>query len=172
IDRGQVERGEAADLAHVDGEVEAVARNSLDECAERCGVRRAIDDLVQLLVLKAVDDAKEFVRRSRRRERTHPVLIREALREAWETGPGVARFQPNKPPTKKRRDSSARTAGGGGRCKIPGEPKELGERDSATHARQIDGPHIAQRNAREKRVDRYSIPTTKRTSPEISSFDT
>jgi hypothetical protein len=60
--------------------------------------------------------------------------------------PGVVRSQPNKPPTKKRTDSSAWTSGGG-REKGPGTPKELGEGDSAARARQIDGPHVVQRNA-------------------------
>jgi hypothetical protein len=46
IDRGHIERGEAADLAHVHGEVKAVARAALDERAERYGVHRAVDDLV------------------------------------------------------------------------------------------------------------------------------
>ena len=68
IDRGHVDRGEAADLAHVDCEVEAVARAKLNESAESSGVRRAIEELAQLFVLKAVDDAKESVRRSRGRE--------------------------------------------------------------------------------------------------------
>jgi hypothetical protein len=75
-------------------------------------VRRAIDDLVELFVLKAVDDAKQSIARSRRRERTRTVLVGEAPKLS-ETEPSVARSQPNKPPTKKRTDSSVRTSGGG-----------------------------------------------------------
>jgi hypothetical protein len=42
--------------------------------------------------------------------------------------------------------------------KISGAPKELDERDPATRARQIDGPHVVQRNAREKCVDAQGKP--------------
>jgi hypothetical protein len=42
--------------------------------------------------------------------------------------------------------------------KAPSAPKELGERDSGTRARQIDGPHVVQRHAREKRVDSQGKP--------------
>ena len=65
IDRGHVEWGEGADLADVNGQVEAVAGGSLDERAERSSVHCTIGDLVQLLVRKAVHDAKESVRRPR-----------------------------------------------------------------------------------------------------------
>jgi len=42
--------------------------------------------------------------------------------------------------------------------KVSGAPKELGKRDSASCARQIDGPRVVQRNAREKCVDAERKP--------------
>ena len=58
-----------------------------------------------------------------------------------EMGPGVARSQPNTLPTKERKHRSARTAGSG-RKEVPGASEKLGERDSATCARQIHGPRV------------------------------
>jgi hypothetical protein len=153
IDRSHVIRGEGANLAHVDGEVEAVARGSLNERAERSSVRRAIDDLVQLLVLKAVDDAKESVGCSRRRERTRAVLIGEALRKAFGDG---ARRGPV-PPKQAAHEKAHRQQRSDRRRRlpkeIPGALEELGERNSATRARQIYGPNVVEGNARKKLVD-------------------
>src|SRR5712692_5142239 len=75
-----------------------------------------------------------------------------------ETEPGAAWSQPNKAAHEKAHRQQRSDLRGRSPKKLPGSPKELGERDSATHARQIDGPYVVQRNAREKRVDAQGKP--------------
>jgi hypothetical protein len=82
-------------------------------------VNRAINELIELLVVEAVDDAKKSVGHSRRRERTCTVSSVRRCAKLSEVESGMVRSQPNTPPTKKRRDNSARTLGGGRRTRSP-----------------------------------------------------
>ena len=53
VNHGHVDRREAANVLHVDAEIEAVPICRFDKGAQRCGVGGAVDQLKELLVLES-----------------------------------------------------------------------------------------------------------------------
>src|SRR6266849_3116212 len=86
------------------------------------------------------------------------VLFSEALRKAFGDGARRRLVPAEQAAHEKAHRQQRSDLRGRSPKEIPGAPKELGERDSATLARQIDGPHVVERNAREKRVDAQRKP--------------
>src|SRR4029077_3420113 len=66
VDQGHVDRRKAADVAHVNSEIEAVGVRRFDQSAQGRSVRGAVDELKELLVLEAIDDTEKPLRRSGR----------------------------------------------------------------------------------------------------------
>jgi len=59
VDQGHIDRREAANVLHVDAEMEPVPICRFDKGAQRCCVGGAVDQLEESLVLEAVHDAEE-----------------------------------------------------------------------------------------------------------------
>src|SRR5882757_6493629 len=64
VDQSHVEWREAAYAADIDPEIEPVSRRCLDQGAQRRGVGCPIDQLDELLVFEAVDDAEKPISRA------------------------------------------------------------------------------------------------------------
>ena len=75
MDHRHVEGSEAAYAADIYGEIEPIGTGLLDQGAQRRSMRSPIDQLDELLVFEAVDDAEKAVRRACRCQRSGMIVI-------------------------------------------------------------------------------------------------
>jgi len=153
VNQGHVDRREAADAAHINAKIEAVRICSFHKGAQRCGMRSPVDQLKELLILEAVDDAEESLACARQREGPGAIVGCQARCESL---PGAcSRFTiPTKEPADEETHAHQRAHARRKRERTPGcRPYELIQRDARARPRQINRPHIMKRHTREKVVN-------------------
>jgi len=153
VDQGHVQRRKAADVAHVNSEIEAVGVRRFDQSAQGRGVRGSIDQLKELLVLEAIDDTEEPLGRPGRNKRLR------AIGDCHTRGKGFARGCGRTAiPTEQAAEGEADPQ----QCtRARREPalmnlfrsKKLIESDAGASAREIDRPYVVQWNAGEELVN-------------------
>jgi hypothetical protein len=158
VDEGHVQRRQAADAAHVHGEIEAVGTRRFDEGAQRGGVGGTVGQLEELLVLEAVHHSEGALARAGRQQGLRAIGGRQTGCE------GLPHRGARLPiPTEESTDEETDVQEGAddrrrGERTRAGGPQELSQRDAGAPPWQIDGPHVVERHAGQKVMNPQGQP--------------